>query len=482
VNGNNPHINYSREDIRRYLQGGMSPAEMHALEKAAHEDAFLADAIEGYREADPQHADLDLAEVRAALLNEKKVDPVIPPVSANRWWRVAAILLVVISASVLGWYALRTKPAENNLSRTPVPKKDSTVLASQPHMSTTAPSPMPAPKDKRVISPARSNSRTSADIADVNAETDARRDRLATHDQAAQPAKPSPINSLVPGSNQGSITGLGTLSSLSVSGNIATGSFSNTWTASNQPVISRSDTLTNLQGSVNGITAMAKQTKPVDAKVFYGSTEQISRGAAATPGGTSRVDPRLRLYTGVVLDSNRVPIPSATLSFENLKAGTNTDQNGRFSFIAPDSLRNVTVNAVGFSSREVVLAANTPTPITLQPSHQALEEVVVTGYGSRKKPRGVRDEEKTDSIGPAGGWNAFRSYLASGLGIISNGERRLEAELSFNGKGKVTGASILRTWNNSLDPQIITLFKNGPVWLGAGGKAAKGKKKIALLL
>ena len=35
------YINYTFEDIQRYLQGKMSAAEMHAMEKAALQDPFL---------------------------------------------------------------------------------------------------------------------------------------------------------------------------------------------------------------------------------------------------------------------------------------------------------------------------------------------------------------------------------------------------------------------------------------------------------
>ena len=38
---------FTSEDIRKYLAGKLSSAEMHAIEKAALEDPFLADAIEG---------------------------------------------------------------------------------------------------------------------------------------------------------------------------------------------------------------------------------------------------------------------------------------------------------------------------------------------------------------------------------------------------------------------------------------------------
>ena len=42
------HIIYTAEDIQRYLSGGMSNAEMYVIEKAALDDPFLAEAIEGY--------------------------------------------------------------------------------------------------------------------------------------------------------------------------------------------------------------------------------------------------------------------------------------------------------------------------------------------------------------------------------------------------------------------------------------------------
>jgi hypothetical protein len=35
------------DDIRRYINGEMSPEEQHALEKKALRDPFLADALEG---------------------------------------------------------------------------------------------------------------------------------------------------------------------------------------------------------------------------------------------------------------------------------------------------------------------------------------------------------------------------------------------------------------------------------------------------
>jgi len=71
------HTNYSFEDIQRYLQGDMSAAEMHAIEKAALRDPFLADAIEGFNEVDPATARHHLNEINAGLFREKQRSKII---------------------------------------------------------------------------------------------------------------------------------------------------------------------------------------------------------------------------------------------------------------------------------------------------------------------------------------------------------------------------------------------------------------------
>jgi hypothetical protein len=85
---------YSLEDIERYLQGKLSPAEMHELEKAAVQDPFLADAIEGYQATDLTIAKQDLADLHNRLSSgPAKIIPA--PVKRNTWWRVAAAVTIV---------------------------------------------------------------------------------------------------------------------------------------------------------------------------------------------------------------------------------------------------------------------------------------------------------------------------------------------------------------------------------------------------
>src|SRR5215831_3785985 len=93
----NTHINYSAEDIERYLNGKMSAKEMHDVEKAALQNPFLADAIEGYSNLSFEESKKHLNEINAALQTQKEETKVIPLITRNfYWWRVAAIIILIV--------------------------------------------------------------------------------------------------------------------------------------------------------------------------------------------------------------------------------------------------------------------------------------------------------------------------------------------------------------------------------------------------
>ena len=110
--GGEPIKNFSGEDIRRYHAGELSPQERHALEKAALDDPFLADALEGY--AYTVTPDADLAELRQRLQQKREEEKVIPPgrsaAQPFRWWRIAALFLLLVGA---GWAVVWFMQTEN---------------------------------------------------------------------------------------------------------------------------------------------------------------------------------------------------------------------------------------------------------------------------------------------------------------------------------------------------------------------------------
>lgn len=108
---------YTIADIKKYLAGALSPAEMHAMEKAALDDPFLADAMEGMQSLQNSgntSFDQDIAALRQRLKNQTagKGRAVIF-FSNTRWWQVAAVVLVIVAIGVTFPYLFKQaeKPA-----------------------------------------------------------------------------------------------------------------------------------------------------------------------------------------------------------------------------------------------------------------------------------------------------------------------------------------------------------------------------------
>ena len=89
---------FTAGDIERYHSGKMSMQERHALEKAALDDPFLADALDGYEFSSAPTE--DLVKIQTKLdekLNRKKV---IPLFQKYKWISVAAMVVIIAAA---GW-------------------------------------------------------------------------------------------------------------------------------------------------------------------------------------------------------------------------------------------------------------------------------------------------------------------------------------------------------------------------------------------
>jgi hypothetical protein len=96
------HNGYTAADIMRYHSGQMSEREMHAIEKAAMEDPFLEDALEGYLNTNTPKE--DLAELRDRLFEKEKTKVVPFRKPYPMWGRIAAIFILVLGVGYMSYY------------------------------------------------------------------------------------------------------------------------------------------------------------------------------------------------------------------------------------------------------------------------------------------------------------------------------------------------------------------------------------------
>ena len=128
---------YTATDLAHYHSGIMPPDEMHALEKAALEDPFLADALEGYMHA--TDVKKDIAELKDRLAEKRKMKNVFSLSSFDRWWRIAALFIIMVGAGYF-FYRLNYVNKENSLAKNEikasVEKEDSTPLVKNDSVTT----------------------------------------------------------------------------------------------------------------------------------------------------------------------------------------------------------------------------------------------------------------------------------------------------------------------------------------------------------
>lgn len=130
------HINFGAADFQRYHAGEMTATEMHALEKAALEDPFLADALEGYQFTSTAEADLE--EISAKIPPAEKQKDNAKVFTLNQWLRIAAMLVLVAGVVFIGLKINNKKAVDGPLALNDnklSPVKDAIVAPSGPATS-----------------------------------------------------------------------------------------------------------------------------------------------------------------------------------------------------------------------------------------------------------------------------------------------------------------------------------------------------------
>jgi iron complex outermembrane recepter protein len=97
-----------------------------------------------------------------------------------------------------------------------------------------------------------------------------------------------------------------------------------------------------------------------------------------------------RTVSGVVKDSEGVPLAGVNIVVKGTAIGTSTDANGSFSLQVPASNTMLVVSFVGFKTTEVVIPASNNVEVSLEAQSDLLSEVVIS-VGSRGSQRTITD-------------------------------------------------------------------------------------------
>ncbi|WP_026999905.1 SusC/RagA family TonB-linked outer membrane protein [Eisenibacter elegans] len=88
--------------------------------------------------------------------------------------------------------------------------------------------------------------------------------------------------------------------------------------------------------------------------------------------------------SGVVTDDKGEGLPGVTITIKGTTQGTATDINGRYSLSVPANAILV-FRAVGMESQEISVGGQSTLDVSMAPSVQQLQDIVVVAYGSQQK-------------------------------------------------------------------------------------------------
>ncbi|MEN9547900.1 MAG: hypothetical protein RIR12_491 [Bacteroidota bacterium] len=92
-----------------------------------------------------------------------------------------------------------------------------------------------------------------------------------------------------------------------------------------------------------------------------------------------------RTVTGKVTDSkDGSPVNGATVQAKGARTGTSTKADGTFSISVGSNVSALVISSVGFETQEVAISGSTANVSLVAGAAASLNEVVVTGYGTRK--------------------------------------------------------------------------------------------------
>jgi hypothetical protein len=495
MSGNDKNSNlYSASDIQKYLRGELSAPEMHQLERAALEDPFLADALEGMEmyPALPSARNFqeDLDELQQRLDNRVASKDEAGTLRLFRpAWRIAAVIILLLGLGVTAYFTLlnqvrRDKSVALLERKTPSTSSPSTVDSSAVTGTMPATDSLAAPLASSVSKPQEEmvkREETTSGTTTYSRKAVKAQKTGTPEEPAASKAddsrdlaiSPAPANVLqAPRSRR--------LYDKEVSETGRTDqAFKKQEKASSIP-----DSFKLQTDSVafsSGLVALDKQpSRATLSKMLENKQEGMKTSSF---GGSSDQ----LVFTGKVTDLNNNALSGASLRLRgNYPASTVTDKYGNFSLKLPkrDSSFTLTVAYVGYEQASLDLSVENRTGnvIQLQPQASSLNEVVVSGYGAKRKEilqdnSEPKKEFFTRRAIPAEGWPAYNSYLETNK-KTKNPDSTLKGNetISFivNKEGTLSSFKVEQSLSAAHDSATIHLIQQGPSW-----KLLKGKKARA---
>ncbi len=470
---------FTATDIEKYHRGQLSAKQMHDLEKAALDDPFLADALEGYSVAGVNAA-ADIADLKNRLGEKVEGAKVIPlpsaPRNSYRALRAAVMILFIAGAGLLvyklGFDKKNNEVAQNNAIEKEKTTTDTIKNTTVPNGTASTPTPVTAtnPNDKE--GPAK-NERTQP---------------VTTGQEEFHLSKTEGQN----GAGVKTTTAPVTVST----DHIVTRGAAETKPGTNPPVkTAEADTKyfdAVAEKKENAAREDYEKAKQAKDDVTVGINDKVvqqnnrAQAAARKADNGFGITNNTTTFRGRVVDADNNGVPFANVTnVQDKDAGTFTDAKGYFNLTYPDSVMNVQVRSLGFENYNVQLRSTVANnQVTLPEDRKNIAEVVLSNQKSNAVARNRDANMKVEEPEPVDGWVYYDAYLANNIEIPedlkSAKTEKAEVQVSFavDKNGDPTDVRIEKSDCAKCNKEAIRLVKEGPKFKRAANK--KGRTTVTV--
>lgn len=401
-----------------YIRGLRKGKEAHRLEKESMQDPFLADAMDGYNQVEGNHEQrIEKLRMQVSAHSAKKKN------TYAITWSIAACLIIGFGISSYFLFLKKSMTDEVFIAEESVSTKLAEPAA-PPTPAIPATPTVPATPQKEIALATTKVKTDSTPISEITARQADKKDMIAKIQTTSQP--------------QGA------------------------------PV-----------AAVPMMEEVSEETAALQEVVATMDTSESESDKKMKLAKVAAVLPQNNMIKGRVTDKKGEPIIGASVAYKGTNIGTITNMNGEFSLVKKDDKKRLTAQFIGYDPVEIRVDTSRTMLIAMNENQQALNEVVVVGYGAKKKKKSVTagtvvkgDEQANKDITPQPiiGKRNYQKYLKENL-VRPTDEKCAQVKgkviLTFlvNKEGRPFYIKVKESLCESADKEAIRLIQEGPDWV-----------------
>ena len=409
-----------------YIRGLRKGKEAHRLERESMQDPFLADAMDGYSQVEGNHEQrIEKLRMQVSAHSAKKKN------TRAITWSIAACLAIGFGISSYFLFLKKSMTDEVFIAKESVSSKlAEPAIPLTPAIPATPTVPTTPQKEialatAKVKTDSTPASEDSTPVSEITARQANKKDMIAKIQATSQPQQGVPV-ATVPVMEEVSEE-----------------------TAALQEVVATMDTFESE------------------------SDKKMKLAKVAT------ILPQKNMIKGRVTDEKGEPLIGASVTYKGTNIGTITNMNGEFSLVKKDDKKRLTAEYIGYDPVEIRVDTSRTMLIAMNENKQALNEVVVVGYGTKKNKKSttlgsdakVKEQaEKEITPQPVIGKRSYQKYLKEHL-VRPTDEKCAQVKgkvvLTFlvNKEGRPFYIKVKESLCESADKEAIRLIQEGPDWI-----------------